>query len=400
MNSARLHCARPVTEGGLLMDIHGTCNDSFSKVRDAFALNFDEGLELGACVAITVEGEPVVDLWAGDADPQGNPWEKDTIVNVYSTTKTMAATCMLMLADRGELDFDAPVAQYWPEFAQNGKEDVLVKHVMSHTAGVPGFDPPVTAEELYDLDGIAKNLAAQPLWWGPPGSASGYHAITQGNLEGEILYRITGTRMGEWFRTEVAEPLGADFHMGLPASEDHRVGELTPPEVIATTDLEINNVVVAMDSIAARTLMSCGLNATEPQTREWRAAEIPAAGGTGNARSIGRIHSALANGGTVDGVTLMSDAGVRKALEEQIDNFDQVLQGNLRHGIGFGLDFEGWISSPNPNTMFWGGWGGSLAMIDLDAKTTITYVMNRMDHRLTGDPRGLRIANATYDSLG
>ena len=381
------------------MEIHGTCDDSFSAVQDAFALNFEEGLEVGACVAVTVEGEPVVDIWAGDADPHGKPWEKDTVVNVYSTTKTMAATCMLMLADRGELDFDAPVAQYWPEFAQNGKEGVLVKHVMSHTAGVPGFDPPVTAEQLYDLDGIAANLAAQSLWWSPPGSASGYHAITQGNLEGEILYRITGTRMGEWFRTQVAEPLGADFHMGLAASEDARVGELVPPEIVATTDLEINNVVVAMDSIAARTLMSCGLNATEPQTRAWRAAEIPAAGGIGNARSIGRVHSALANGGSVDGVTLLSEAGVRKALEEQIDNFDQVLQARLRHGIGFGLEMDGWISSPNPGCMFWGGWGGSIAMIDLDAHTTVTYVMNRMDHQLTGDPRGLRIAEATYASL-
>ncbi len=381
-------------------DIHGTCNDSFSAVQDAFALNFAEGLEIGAAVSVTVEGKPVVDLWAGDADPHGNPWQKDTIVNVYSTTKTMAATCMLMLADRGELDFDAPVAQYWPEFAQNGKEGVLVKHVMSHTAGVPGFNPPLTAEQLYDLDAVAENLAAQELWWSPPGSASGYHAITQGNLEGEILYRITGTRMGEWFRTNVAQPLGADFHMGLPASEDSRVGELVPPEVMTMTDMEINGEAIDMDSISMRALMSCAIDGTEPQTREWRAAEIPAAGGIGNARSVGRVHSALANGGTVDGVTLLSEAGVRKALEEQIDNLDQVLLGRMRHGIGFGLEFENWLTAPSSGCMFWGGWGGSLAMIDLDARTTISYVMNRMDHRLTGDPRALRIVEATYAALG
>ena len=136
-------------------------------MRDAFEANFAAGLEIGAAAAVTVDGEFVVDVWGGDADTEGTPWQRDTIVNVYSTTKTMAATCMLMLADRGELDFDAPVARYWPEFAQNGKEGVLVRHVMAHTAGVPGFDPPITVEQLYDLDGVAANLAAQAPWWEP-----------------------------------------------------------------------------------------------------------------------------------------------------------------------------------------------------------------------------------------
>lgn len=278
------------------MDVHGTCSDDFQKVGQAFARNFDEGLELGAAVAVTLDGAPVVDMWAGDADPKGNPWQENTIVNVYSSTKTMAATCMLMLADRGELDFDAPVAQYWPEFAQNGKESVLVRHVMSHTAGVSGFDPPVTVEEIYDLDGIAAHLAAQSLWW-EPGTKSGYHAVTQGNLESEVLYRITGKRMGQWFRDEVAGPTGADFHMGLPASEDHRVAELVPPEVNLTAEPMINGVPITMEMIAGKTLMSLTLTATEPQTREWRAAEIPAAGGIGNARAMARIHSFLACGG-------------------------------------------------------------------------------------------------------
>ena len=174
------------------MDVQGTCADGFEPVRDAFVQNFDEGLEVGAAAAVTVDGEFVVDIWGGDSDPSGKPWQEDTIINVYSTTKTMAATCMLALADRGELDFNAPVAQYWPEFAQNGKEGVLVKHVMSHTAGVPGYEPPVTAEQIYDVDAMASQLAGQELWW-EPGTMSGYHALSQGNLEGEILYRITGT---------------------------------------------------------------------------------------------------------------------------------------------------------------------------------------------------------------
>ncbi|MYE08517.1 MAG: beta-lactamase family protein, partial [Acidimicrobiaceae bacterium] len=264
------------------METHGTCKPGFEAVQDAFEANFAEGLEIGAAAAVTLDGEFVVDIWGGDADSEGSPWQRDTIVNVYSTTKTMAATCMLMLADRGELDFDAPVARYWPEFAQNGKEGVLVSHVMAHTAGVPGFDPPLaTIEQLYDLEAVADNLAAQAPWW-QPGTASGYHAISQGNLQGEILYRITGRRMADWFRTEVAEPLGADFWMSVPASEDHRVGALVPP-VFSGDKLTINGQDVSADSIAVRALLSAPMTATEPATREWRAAEIPAAGGFGNA---------------------------------------------------------------------------------------------------------------------
>ena len=379
------------------MEIHGTCEDGFEAVRDAFEQNFAEGLEVGAAAAVTVDGEPVVDIWAGDAGPGGSPWERDTIVNVYSTTKTMAATCMLALADRGELDFDAPVCRYWPEFARNGKEGVLVRHVMSHTAGLPGFDPPVAPEDLYDLDAIAERLAAQELWWAP-GTKSGYHAVTQGNLEGEILYRITGKRMADWFRDEIAEPLGADFWMSLPASEDHRVGELLPPPSLLEV-LEASGVELDPESIAVRTLSSCPLDASEPRTREWRAAEIPAAGGIGNARSVARVHSMLACGGEVDGVRIMSEAGARRGLEEQIDNVDEVLMLRLRHGLGFARELDGWVTSPNPNHMYWGGWGGSIAVVDFDVRASVAYVMNRMDAAITGDPRGGRIVDAAFASI-
>ena len=377
------------------MEIHGTCKPGFEAVRDAFAANFAEGLEIGAAAAVTVDGEFVVDIWAGDADTEGSPWQRDTIVNVYSTTKTMAAACMLMLADRGELDFDAPVAKYWPEFARNGKDGVLVRHVMAHTAGLPGFDPPITVEQLYDLDAAAANLAAQAPWW-EPGTASGYHAISQGNLQSEILHRITGRRMADWFRTEVAEPLGADFWISLPASEDHRVAALAPP--VFSGELTINGVEVSADSLAVRAILSCPMTATEPATREWRAAEIPAAGGFGNARGIARIHAALACGGTVDGVRLMSEAGVRRALEEQTDGIDQVLLVRLRHGLGFGLQLgEQFVTEPDQ--MFWGGWGGSLAAVDLNARMSVAYVMNRMNADLMGDIRGRRIADAAQACL-
>ncbi|MDE0136558.1 MAG: serine hydrolase [Acidimicrobiaceae bacterium] len=379
------------------MEIHGTCKEGFEAVRDAFEQNFAEGLEVGAAAAVTVDGEFVVDIWAGDADPNGTPWERDTIVNVYSTTKTMAATAMLALADRGELDFDAPVCEYWPEFAQNGKEGVLVSHVMSHTAGLPGFVPPVSAADLYDLDAIAEQLAGQELWW-EPGTKSGYHAVTQGNLEGEILYRITGKRMADWFRDEIAEPLDADFWMSLPASEDHRVAELLPPPSLLDV-LKASGLPIDPDSTAVRTLSSCPLDASEPRTREWRAAEIPAAGGIGNARSVARVHSMLACGGEVDGVRIMSETGVRKGLEEQIDNTDEVLLLRLRHGLGFARQLDGWVTSPNPNHMYWGGWGGSIAVVDFDVRASVAYVMNRMHAAITGDPRGGRIVDAAFASI-
>ena len=377
------------------MEIHGTCKPEFAAVRDAFAANFAEGLELGAAAAMTVDGEFVVDIWAGDADTEGAPWQRDTIVNVYSTTKTMAAICMLMLADRGELDFDAPVARYWPEFAQNGKENVLVSHVMAHTAGLPGFDPPITVEQLYDLDFASANLAAQAPWW-EPGTASGYHMITQGTLESEILCRITGRRMADWFRTEVAEPLGADFWMSLPASEDHRVAEMTPP--VLGDKLEINGVEIALDSITVRAATSVLRSHADTTTREWRAAEIPASAGFGNARSVARVHSALACGGAVDGVRLMSEAGVRRALEEQTDSIDQVVMVRLRHGLGFGLQL-GTMIDTEPGQMFWGGRGGSLALIDLEARMSVAYVPNRMGADMGGDSRGFSVVEAARTCL-
>lgn len=371
------------------MDIHGFCDDAFTSVRDAFAANFDAGNELGASVAVTHHGRPVVDLWAGDADQHGRPWEQDTIVNVYSTTKTMSFVCMLMLADRGLVDFDEPVATYWPEFAVNGKEAILLRHVMSHNAGLSGFDPAITANDLYDWDAVCTGLAAQTPWW-EPGTGSGYHLITQGYLLGEVVRRVTGVSIGQFFRTEVAEPLGADFHIGLPASEDARVADLVPPDFAEIA----GGIPTDNTSIATRSVLSCVLDATEPRTRAWRGAEIPAAGGTGNARSVARVHSALACGGTVDGVRLMAPETVEQVLVEQSNGNDKVLGVPMRFGMGFGLMSEMIPLSPNPRAFFWGGWGGSIAVIDLDAEVSVAYVMNRMGTGMAGDMRGGLVAFA------
>ncbi len=372
--------------------VSGTVAPGWEGVRDAFAANFEAGLELGASVHVTLEGAPVVDLWAGDAAPDGRPWERDTIVNVYSTTKTMCALSLMMLVDRGLVDPAAPVATYWPEFAANGKAEITVAQIMAHTSGVSGFDLAIPPETLYDWDRCCEILAAMAPWW-EPGTASGYHSLTHGYLMGEVVRRVDGRSVGTFFREEVAEPLGADFHIGFGSEHDDRCGELIPPDQLASDDID-------PESIAARTLLNPRLTGHEPTTRAWRAAEIPAAGGFGNARSVGRVHSALACGGTVDGVTLMSPETVARIAEEQWAGPDHVLGEGvpLRYGLGFGLSSE-MIPLPSPNAFFWGGWGGSLAIIDPDTKMTVSYVMNKMAQTLTGDTRGGGLALAAYVAL-
>jgi CubicO group peptidase (beta-lactamase class C family) len=367
--------------------VGGFTADNYSKVRETFAANLASGVDIGASFCATREGETVIDLWGGWADEaKTRPWERDTIVNVYSTTKTMTALTALLLADRGELDFDAPVARYWPEFAAAGKADVKVSHLMSHSAGLSGWKEPITTEDLYDWEKATSLLAAQAPYW-EPGSQPGYHALTQGYLVGEVVRRITGKSLGTVFREEIAEPLGADFHIGLPASEDERVADLIPPPAGGgIADGEQSELVANMSR-------NPGIDPLATRTRAWRAAEIPAAGGTGNARSVAEIHVLLANGGVAKGKRLLSEAGCRKALELQIEGPDLILGGPARFGLGFGLP-SATVPMPNPNTIYWGGYGGSLIIIDMDARTTVAYAMNKMAPTTTGDMRAFSLMAA------
>ena len=364
------------------LEVHGTCDPRFEGVRKTFAGNLESGADIGASFAVTMNGEMVVDLWGGWADAgKTRPWETDTLVNVYSTTKTMTALTALLLADRGQLDFHAPVARYWPEFAANGKSAVTVAHLMSHSSGLSGWKEPITVEDLYDWEKATSLLAAPAPFW-EPGTAPGYHGMTQGFLVGEVVRRITGASLGTVFRTEIAEPLGADFHIGLPASEDHRVAELIPPppgQGMAEGD--------DLPELTANMSNNPRVPVEVTQTRAWRGAEIPAAGGHGNARAIARVHALLANGGEVDGRRYMSEAGCRRALELQVEGQDLVMHIPARFGLGFGLAGPT-MPTPNPNTIFWGGYGGSLAIIDMDARTSFGYAMNRMAPTTTGDMRG------------
>jgi CubicO group peptidase (beta-lactamase class C family) len=377
--------------------IDGTSDPGFAAVRDTFAASFEAGREVGASFAATVDGRTVVDLWGGHADAaRSRPWVRDTIVNVFSTTKAMTALCAHILVDRGALDLDAPVAHYWPEFAAAGKEAIPVRMLLSHTAGLAAIGERISLETLYDWDRYVAAIAAQAPWW-EPGTANGYHAITFGHLVGELIRRTSGKSVGEFLRDEVTGPLGADFHIGLPASEDGRCGEMIG--ATAAENAAAGLGVPAPDSLRAKVLGNPALRPDLANTSAWRRAEIPAANGHGNARSVARVLSALACGGSVDGIRLLSAESIVRAIEPQAYARDLVLGFKIKWGLGFMLTSEQLPLSPNPRAFGHGGWGGSLGFVDLDARVSWAYVMNKMAPGTAGDTRGFALMASLYGAL-
>ena len=378
-----------------MAQIHGTIDPRFEAMREILSANIDSGADVGASAAVMLEGELVVDIWGGWVDEQHSaPWGRDTITNVWSSTKTQMALCALMLADRGQLDLDAPVSTYWPEFAQNGKGGVLVKHLLSHTSGVSGWEQPITVDDLYDWEKSTSKLAAQAPWW-EPGTASGYHALNQGHLVGEVIRRITGKKLGEFFRDEVATPLGVDFHIGLAPSEFGRVSNVIPPPPMAVDFSQL-----PPDLVAVKTFTGPAPGAEASWTPEWRQADIGAANGHGNARSIAIAQSAISNGGVVNGVRLLSQDTIDRIFEVQAEGVDQVLMVPSKFGIGYGLATESMPFVPDRKVCAWGGWGGSLVINDVDNRMTITYMMNRMEAGLVGDMRGSALVQAALAVVG
>jgi CubicO group peptidase (beta-lactamase class C family) len=365
-------------------------------MRELLSANIDSGADLGASVAVTLDGEMAVDIWGGWADEaKTRPWVEDTITNVWSTTKTMTSLAALVLAEQGELDVFAKVSKYWPEFAANGKQDIEVRHLMAHTSGVSGWAKPMTIEEVCDLEYSTKLLAEQAPWW-EPGTASGYHAFNQGHLVGEVIRRITGRSLGTFFRKEIAEPLGADFHIGLPDSEFQRVSNVIPPSPVPIPE----GAAPDPDSPVYKTFVSAPADATVAWRDDWRRAEIGAANGHGNARSVARLQSVLACGGEVDGVKLLSARTCALPLIEQSNGIDLVIGMPLRFGIGYGLPGEGMPYVPADGVCYWGGWGGSLIIVDQARRMTIAYVMNRMEAGVVGDYRGEGLVRAAYAAVG
>ena len=376
--------------------IEGVVAPGLEAVRETFAANFArEGdyREVGAALCVYRDGKPIVDLWGGFADAsRTRPWAADTLVNVWSTTKLAAAVTVAWCGDRGRAAYEQPVSDLWPEFAAAGKARVTVAEVMSHQAGLPGFAEPTTLDDLYDADLIATRLAVQaPVF--PPGTANSYHAVTYGCLGGEIVRRASGRTLGTLFREEIAGPLGADFHIGLAASAEPRVAELFPPKN------PVDAATLDLTEPARMALSNPVQDPMRPNQRRWRAAELPALNGQASARGVARLAAALAGGGVLEGVRVLSEGAVKAMSVIAADRPDLMLGFNPQWGMGVAHNLIGVFGS-NPATIGHSGWGGSFGCADPDGRIAIGYVLNQMGSELVGDPRGKGLADAVYAALG
>ena len=383
------------------IEIHGYCDPRFSSVKEAFADNFRYSGDIGASFAATIDGNFVIDIWAGYADAgRTRPWRRDTLACLYSTTKTMTALCALVLVDRGLLDLDAPVARYWPEFGQAGKEGIPVKYLLSHQSGLAGFDEQIPVEALFNWERIVSLLAAQKPWW-TPGTQCGYHAITQGYLVGEVIRRITNRTVGRFFREEIAGPLQADCQIGLAQTDDSRAAEMIPMPMWQPGDPHYvsSGSLPEMQQKSMYPLVDQNNPVAVSRSRAWRDAEIPSANGYGNARSVARMASALVSG-EVDGTRLLNSSTIEKAFQEQCHGTDFILGLPVRWALGFILTSKETPVGPNPRTLFMGGGGGSAVLIDRDARLSLAYVMNNcIGSVVEGDDRALSLARALYAAL-
>ena len=378
-----------------MADIQGTCDARFTELRDILSANIDSGADLGASVAVVLDGEMIVDMWAGWSDEaQTTPWVEDTITNVWSTTKTMVALSALLLVERGQIDVFAPVAKYWPEFAQNGKENIEVRHLMSHTSGLAAWNQPVTNDDIYDWEISTKMLAAQEPWW-EPGDGSGYHLLNYGHLIGEVIRRVDGRGLKQFVNEELAERFDADFQIGVRDEDLHRVSDVIPPPPFPI-DLE------SLDptSIPIRALTSPLIDAPTANTEGWRAADIGGANGHGNARSVARLQQIVGNGGTIDGQQILSSETIDLIFQEQSSGADRVLFVPLRFGIGYGLPEPATLPYiPDGDICFWGGYGGSIIVMDRSRHLTIAYMMNKMEGGVIGGVRSAALLEATFRAL-
>lgn len=376
--------------------VRGHNDTRFDKVRSALADAITSGEEVGAAIAINVDGANVVDIWGGHTDStKAAAWAEDTIVNVWSCTKMITSLAALMLVDRNLIELSAPVAEYWPEFAANGKQNIEIRHILSHTSGVSGWEPPFHTEDMYDWPNSTAALAAQAPWW-PPGTASGYHALNHGHLIGEVLRRVTGTSLKEFVRNEIAEPLNTDFQIGARPADFDRISEVIPPP-----PFELPLGQSPKDSPMRKTFSAPTPDAEAANTAAWRHADIGALNGHGNARSLACMLSAIALGGTVNGVKLLRSDTIEQIFAVQSDGVDQVLGVPLRWGIGYALPKPETLPYvPDEKICFWGGWGGSMVLIDPDRRTTVAYVMNKMGPEVLGSSRTAKYMTLIYEALG
>jgi len=397
-----------------MLAVHGTCAPKFDRVRDAFVANFAERGEIGAAVSVWHEGEKVVDLWAGTADVDTKrPWNEDTLGVLFSATKGLVATCLRMLADRGQLDIDAPVTRYWPEFGQKGKERVTVGTLLDHRAGLVGLDYPIGFDDLEDQPArVAPHLAAQAPAW-EPGTAQGYHGVTFGLYAAELFRRVEGRTIGAFLRDEVAGPLGADVHMGIPDSLEPRVATLIPtsrekftriiPAMILGYGVEgrIYRSALRRSSDTARAFANPSVlgirgvpNFNLPRVHQM---ELPWANAVATASGLARVYAAMAHGGQIDDVRLVSPEALDEVKRRRSWAMDRVLHKQMGFSLGF-LKDEPHLFSPNRESFGHPGAGGALGWADPVRNVSIGYVMNRMSWRLRS-PRAVALAQAVNRSL-
>ncbi|UFQ19274.1 MULTISPECIES: serine hydrolase domain-containing protein [Streptomyces] len=387
--------------------VHGTCAPGFDCVREEFVRNFTERDDVGAAVAATVDGAFVVDLWAGDADRAGTrPWQRDTLVNVYSTTKGLTALCAHLLVDRGELDLDAPVARYWPRFAQAGKAEIPVRWLLSHRSGLIAPSEPLGPGAVYDWEKVTEALAATAPWW-PPGTAQGYHAVTFGFLVGEVVRRVTGVSLGTFLRAEVTGPLGADVFVGTPSSEHGRCADMMSARGgsgSSTLAPLAEPPVRGLDDhpMAPITLAFGYLPLGDVNGAAYRSAEIPAANGHATARGLATVYRELACGRLLaaDTVERLRTPQGGPGEPDLVLRAATPLADAWSWGLGFMPNQFGQAGT-NPRAFGHGGAGGSYAFADPENRVSYAYTMNRMGAGTSGeDLRSVHLVGALYKALG
>jgi CubicO group peptidase (beta-lactamase class C family) len=376
--------------------ILGTVDPKFTAVRDAFANNFTTHGEKGSAVTIAVNGKVVVDIWGGYRDAaQSEPWREDDIVNFFSVSKALCTLCALQLVERGKLDLDAPVARYWPEFAAGGKDTVTTRQLLCHQGGLPSLREPLPEGAALDWNAITGALAKQEPWW-TPGTAHGYHVNTFGFLIGEIVRRISGKSIGTYLRDHIAAPLGADVHIGLPASEHHRVAEyLWPTTNTGSATMPTAEQQMRFNAYWNPPGFSGGGWVNRP---EWRSAEVPSTNGHGSARGVARVYAALANGGSVDGIQVISKDVLAEATHEHSNGHDLINDRPSRFGLGFQLTQPERPLGPNKGAFGHFGAGGSLGYCDPESRIAFAYITNDMGPRWQ-NPRNKGLIDALYASL-
>ena len=375
------------------MEIHGECDPQFSKVRETFEKLYQEDREIGSCFAVYKDGNPLVDLWGGFQDKdKTKPWQKDNLVTVYSTTKGVAAFCIALAMEKGLLKYEEKVSTYWPEFASNGKENITVGMLMSHQAGICSPETR-NVDDYYNQNLMSKKLAGMtPIW--EPGTASGYHSMTFGWLTSELILRVTGKSLGTFFREEVGDQHEIDFFIGLPESEDHRVAELVPFEIVRNENSEQQKIELTDAQKSQRN--SAGTLDIQ-NTKAWRQAEIPSANGQGNAAGLAKLYSLIVP--EDNSLKLLKDDTVNQMTTMQIEGRDLVLAVQVRWGVGFILNKHKIIYGPIEGAFGHSGYGGSCAFGDPENKIGVSYVMNRMLDNFNADGRSIELINATYDCL-